>query len=305
MREMLWVPLVQAWAWVAANPSDVLLWTSAAVGTMAVSSFVYWALSVAVDGAERLWRWLRSRGPVFADDDDPVTVLRQQMGTGTRPPWVASPDTRGSAVLQPMTEPRGPWPTVAIEPTQILVRAVTPPPRRMAIEALAGEDATATRETALRPAAPAPQQQETAVVPVSRLSRWWFRRTDRHEGATLTSKSPKTADHEATPDYTPPEQLSANRSVVLEPYGVIGATWLPPIESIYDDVHKSPVWKPIEDLVTDFGKRIDLIIAELLKDETAETIHVEIACAHERTEEIDAHAIKALLAVPTLVGVGS
>lgn len=261
--------------------SDWLLYLATVLGSLAAAALAYLLLSVIVDGLEAAWRWFRSRGPVF--DDDAVSVLRRQMANPVRPAWVASPDTPGSAVLQPMSYP---------DPSPM--RKVTPPPgRQLAIDALAGE-------IVLRPAVEPAADDTAIVVPAAAETvRWWHRfRPEQHEGATLTSESPKTAVHRVTPDYTPPEQLTGDKSIALEPYGVIGATTLPPMKSIYDDVCASPVWRPLEDAVTAFGAALDAIVASLLDDMSSQAIHVEVACAHDRTEQIDMSELEALFALP-------
>lgn len=267
--------------------SDWLLYLATVLGSLAAAALVYLGLSVIVDGLEAAWRWFRSRGPVF--DDDAVSVLRRQMANPVRPAWVASPDTPGSAVLQPMSYP---------DPSPM--RKVTPPPgRQLAIDALAGE-------IVLRPAVEPAADDTAIVVPAAAETvRWWHRfRPEQHEGATLTSESPKTAVHRVTPDYTPPEQLTGDKSIALEPYGVIGATSLPPMKSIYDDVCASPVWRPLEDAVTAFGEALDAVVARLLTDMSPQAIHVEVACAHDRTGEISVAELEAMFALPDMEAAG-
>lgn len=122
---------------------------------------------------------------------------------------------------------------------------------------------------------------------------------ERHEGASLTSESPKTADHKATPTFTPTDLLTGDKSVSLEPYGVIGATDAPTYKMVAKDVHESSTaFALTTDAIATFGANIDSLLADFLGI-SVKAVHATVTCAHDRTEEIDGDALAALLAMPT------
>lgn len=308
-----------------------LFWSTptAKLGTLALAA----ALVVIAVYVVRLLAWLVRRviavEPVF-DDDDAVTALRRHepdprlvvmmaadystTATLTQTPRALParrlaidalvPPMRVDTIttlVQPPSRPLAP-PRLGMVHSDTLAQAAVAPAtvaalreRQTALHLAPWRDVAAGRPaiitTIVEPARPA------AAVARRRLRERLF--GEQHDGASLTSESPKTADHKATPTFTPTDLLTGDKSVTLEPYGVIGATDAPTYKMVAKDVHESPTaFAQTSDAIATFGANIDNLLADFLGI-SVKAVHATVTCAHDRTQEIDGDAIAALLAIPT------